>query len=324
VSEDIRQAGLSGEGSLFMTFRSTAGAMRLAPVTLVLALAGCGGGSAGQGTQAAGSAAVQIAAAPPPSAVPTSNPTPTPGPAATSTSLVALAAPAGTATPAPLAPLDLSGMWLWNWNGKWMASEWNNANSQIPWRYDHVVRQSNGDIKFRLDAAGSAQLQALNGTPAYSRGLWEVEATLPQLREGMVVAPLWLYDPASKDEIDFEFVGRRGLDVTLHAYPGGVHKQNTVRLFAGTDMSGRRMRFGIRLDETAGTAAMLVDGQVMHSWSKAQLGYFVTKPVKPLIELWAADPRLSWLTAWTGTWTPLAPGDSRTMTVHGYGFTPID
>lgn len=289
-------------------------AVAFAPLALALASSGV------TTSQPAPTGVVQLPAATVPAPAPTPMPTPKPTAATVTTSATTLAPVPVALTPLP--PLDLSGMWLWNWNGKWMASEWGNGNSQIPWRYNHVVRQSSGDVKFRLDSAGAPQLQALNGTPAYSRGLWEAEATLPQLREGMVVAPLWLYDPASKDEIDFEFVGRRGLDVTIHAYPGGVHKQNTVRLFAGIDMSGKRLRFGIRLDEAAGTSAMLIDGKVVHSWSKAQLGFFVTKPVKPLIEVWAADPTLAWLTAWTGTWAPLATGDSRTMTVHGYGFSP--
>ena len=299
-----------------MIRRFAAAGASLALVPLAFALAQSGGGV----VQPVSSGLVQL---PVTTAVtPTPSPTPTPKPTSsvlttTTTSLVT--AP----VLAKLAPLDLSDMRLWNWNGKWHASEWAHANSTIPWRYNRVARQTNGDVRFRLDATGAPQLQAQGGIPAYSRGLWEVEATIPALREGMVVAPLWLYDSASKDEIDFEFVGRRGLDVTMHAYPGGVHKQNTVRLFAGTDMSGKRMRFGIRLDDTAGTATMLVDGKVVHTWTRAQLGWFVSKPVKPFIELWAANPKLTWLTAWTGIWAPLKSGEHRTMTVHGYGYTPI-
>ena len=291
----------------------------LAFAPLVFALATTGSGSTTPATTGS-TGLVQLPAAPKPAPAPKPTATPTPKATAATTATVPVA-------PAPvlakLAPLNLADMWLWNWNGKWHASEWDNGMSHIPWRYSRVQRQSGGDVKFRLDATGAPQLQALNGTPAYVRGLWEVDATLPALREGMVVAPLWLYDQTSKDEIDFEFVGRRGLDVSLHAYPGGVHKQNTVRLFAGTDLSGKRMRFGIRLDQAAGKVTMLIDGKVVHTFDKAKLGWFVSKPVKPFIELWAANPKLTWLTPWTGVWAPLPSGDHRTMTVHGYGYTPI-
>ncbi len=302
-----------------MIRRFAAAGASLAFVPLAFALATSGGTTT---TRTTTSGVVQLPATTAVTTAPAPKPTPKPkktAKAETTTFTTTSTAP----VLAKLAPLDLSDMKLWNWNGKWHASEWNHASSTIPWRYNRVARQSTGDVKFRLDSTGAPQLQAQGGTPAYSRGLWEVEATLPELREGMVVAPLWLYDSASKDEIDFEFVGRRGLDVTLHAYPGGVHKQSTVRLFAGTDLSNKRMRLGIKLDQTAGTAIMLVDGKPVHTFDKAKLGWFVTKPLKPLIELWAADPSKTGLTQWTGVWKPLASGDHRTMTVHGYGYTPI-
>ena len=289
----------------------------LAFVPLAFALAQSGGGT----VQPASTGLVQLPATT--AVTPAPSPTPTPKPTSSVVATTTTSVVTAPVTLAKLAPLNLSDMRLWNWNGKWHASEWNNGFSTIPWRYNRVARQTNGDVRFRLDSTGAPQLQAQGGTPAYSRGLWEVDATIPALREGMVVAPLWLYDSASKDEIDFEFVGRRGLDVSLHAYPGGVHKQSTVRLFAGTDLSGKRMRFGIRLDQTAGTATMLVDGKAVHTFDKTKLGWFVSEPVKPFIELWAANPKLTWLTAWTGTWAPLKNGEHRTMTVHGYGYTPI-
>lgn len=302
-----------------MIRRFAAAGASLAFVPLAFALATSGGTTT---TQTSTSGIVQLPATTAVTTVPAPKPTPKPKKTAKVTATTFTTTSTAPVV-APLAPLDLSDMKLWNWNGKWHASEWDHASSTIPWRYNRVTGQANGDVKLRLDSTGAPQLQAVNGTPAYSNGLWEVEATLPQLREGMVVAPLWLYNSANKDEIDFEFVGRRGLDVTLHAYPGGVHKQKTVRLFAGTDLSGKRMRFGIRRDDAAGKIAMLVDGKVVHTFNKAYLGWFVTKPVKPFSELWAADPSKTWLTQWTGVWKPLASGDHRTMIVHGYGYTPI-
>jgi hypothetical protein len=240
-----------------------------------------------------------------------------------------MAAPAAAATPArapavaALLPLNLSDMQMWNWNGKWLASEWDNVNSTIPWRYNHIVQQSGKDTVFTLDAAGAPQLQAMNGTPAYTRGLWETEVTLPSLREGMIVAPLWIYDTGSKDEIDFEFAGRRGLDVSMHVYVNGAHQQNTVRLFAGTDMSGQRHRFGIKTDEAAGYVEMYVDGRRVHRWDRSSTTFFISHPMKPWIEMWPTNPSNAGFVQWAGQWKGLAANEKLRMTIHGYGYTAI-
>ena len=231
-------------------------------------------------------------------------------------------APAAIDARTPLPPLDLTGMALWNWNAKWHPSAWANPNSPIPWRPDYIGTRPGGDVVLRFDARGAPQLQALNGTPAARRGLWEADVTLPELQEGLIVAPLWLYDPESRDEIDFEFTGRRGLDVSMHVYVNGVHKQDTVRLFAGQDMSGQRKRFAIALDEDAGWVDMYVDGQRVHRWERAKTGYFIAKPLKPRIEMWAARPDNAGFVTWVGRWGGLPPGKMLTMTVHGYRLKP--
>jgi hypothetical protein len=240
-------------------------------------------------------------------------PTPMPTPTPPAPSVPALA---------QLKPLELSDMQLWNWNGKWLASEWN-SDGPIPWRYDHINQVTGKDTMFTLDAAGAPQLQALNGTPAYSRGLWETEVTLPRMREGMVVAPLWIYDTASKDEVDFEFAGTKGLDVSMHTYVNGAHQQNTVRLFAGTDMSGKRKRFGIKVDEAAGYVEMYVDGVLVHRWDRSKMTSFVSKPLKPWIQIWPTDPNNAGYVYWVGKWGGLSANEKLTMTVHGYGYTAI-
>lgn len=224
-------------------------------------------------------------------------------------------APAATTS---LPPLDLSGMRLWNYNAKWHASEWANAGGPIPWKADHVKPQPNGDVHLILDSAGAPQLQAVKGMTGYTSGLWETEVTLPQMQDGLIVAPLWLYHSGSKDEIDFEFAGTKGLDVSMHAYPGGVHKQKTVRLFPGQDMSGQRKRFGIRLDLQQGFADMYVDGQMVHRFDRTELGFFVSNPLKPFIEMWATDPNNAGFVSWTGGWKGLQPGERKVMVVHGY------
>ncbi len=232
------------------------------------------------------------------------------------------ATPIATA-PAALRPLDLSTMRLWNWGAKWIGSEWGNAMSPLPWKYSQISQPAAADTLLTLSAKGSAQLQGGGATAAMRDGLWETDVTLPRLKEGLVVAPLWLYDPASRDEIDFELAGRKGLDVTMHVYVGGVHKTSTKRLFAETDMSLQRKRFGVRVDQTLGAVEMFVDGKRVHIFERSKMGFFVSKPVKPWIELWAADPRNANFVAWVGKWPGLATGEALTMRVHGYGYTTL-
>lgn len=254
----------------------------------------------------------------------------TPLASVTATPAVALLAPKPpvqvvkpTEAASRLLPLNLTNMRLWNWNGTWHASEWSNAESPLPWKYNHVVQVAGGDTRFILDAQGSPQLQAQKGMPTYARGLWESDVTLPPMRDGMIVAPLWISDPVSKDEVDFEYAGRKGLDVTLHGNINGVLKSQTVRLFAGRDMSGERHRFGIRVDNVAGTVDMFFDGKRVHRWTKASVPFWISQPMKPWIHMWAANPTNSGFVAWTGTWKGIGPKESLVMTVHGYGYTPI-
>lgn len=226
----------------------------------------------------------------------------------------------GTTT-STLPRLDISTMKLWDWNQPWAASQWANPNSTIPWRFDRIAAQSDGRVLFLLDSIGAPQLQAVNGTPAQTSGLWEVDVTLPQLREGLVVAPLWLYNSTTRDEIDFEFAGLKGLDVTMHCYPGGVHKKVTTRLFPWQNLSGRRFRLGIRLNTTTGRAEMIVNGTTMRVFDRATTGFFISSGLKPFIEMWAADPSKTDLVNWVGTWRPLASGQRLTMAINGYRYS---
>ena len=248
----------------------------------------------------------------------------TPAPAAAKTPAKV---PAPVDAPAPklaaLLPLDLSDMRLWNWSGKWHASEWGNGMSPIPWKFDHITQPAATDTFFKLDAAGAPELQAMGGTPVYSRGLWETDVTLPQLKDGLVVAPLWIWDSNSGDEVDFEYAGRKGLDVTLHASLNGAMQQNTVRLFAGHDMSGERHRFGIKADAALGYVEMYVDGSRVQRWDRSTMSFFISHPMKPIISMWAADPNNAGFVYWVGQWPGLAPAETLTMTVHGYGYTAL-
>lgn len=287
------------------------GAMLVATMALCT-LSACGGGSGGSG--AAASAVVTV-----PSTSSSESTSSTKTSPATSGSSTQTAT--ATSALAELPPLDLADMALWNWDGIWHASEWDNEFGPIPWKYDRVQPRSDGSVDFVLDADGSAQLQAVNGTPARSDGLWEAEVTLPQMRDGVVVAPLWIYNSDTRDEVDFEFAGRKGLDVSMHTYVNGQHKSKTVRLFAGQDFSGRTMRFGIDVDTAGGVVEMLVDGEIAYVFDQADTGWFVSDPMRPFIQLFPMDPNNTGFVQWVGEWQGMAPGDEMRMTVHGYGYS---
>ncbi|WP_375401981.1 family 16 glycosylhydrolase [uncultured Sphingomonas sp.] len=287
-----------------------------AMVTVALLLAGCGGGSEGA---APGINIVPgaVAVAPVPAAAPAPAPETAQGSPEDLEALRYIKRGA-----ASLPPLDLSDMRLWNWGGKWHASEWGNWMGPLPWKYDHVSKAANGDVVMKLDSGGAPQLQAMDGMPPVATGMWETEVTLPKLKDGLVVAPLWLYDAQSSDEIDFEFAGRKGLDVTMHVKVNGQMQHMSSRLFAGRDMSGERHRFGIKVDQTNGYVEMYLDGYRVHRWDRSTSKGFVSRTLRPFIEMWAANPDDGGFVGWVGRWTGLADKETLTMTVHGYGYNP--
>lgn len=217
----------------------------------------------------------------------------------------------------PLPPLDLSDMQLWNWQGLWHASQWDHAFSDVPWRFDRVSQAAGGDTFLKLDVNGAPELQAIN-QPAHKKGLWEVDVTLPNEASGLAIAPLWLYNSSSKDEIDFEFVGTKGLQVNIHSYATGKHMQAPVMLAGTSGWSGRRVRFGIRTDLDAGQIDLLIDGAIVHTYHRsAHPGAFPATELKPFMSMWPAKSGLSWAETWLGTWA----GEPTTMVIHGYGFS---
>lgn len=214
-------------------------------------------------------------------------------------------------------------MRLWNYAGLWHASNWDNPFGALVYKYNHISEQSDGTVNFKLDMFGAPELQGQDGQGYHSSGLWEADVTLPEMRDGLVVAPLWLYNNKTKDEFDFEFIGRRGMEVTIHTYPNGVYRKKSKLLFSDQDWSGRRVRFAIKLSVDNGYAEMFVDGKMVHRFEKQEMGFFTASNMKPIISMWAADPNNSNFTQWLGRWAGIAPGEELVMKVHGYRYTPL-
>lgn len=220
--------------------------------------------------------------------------------------------------PPALDPLDLSDMRLWNWQAKWHASHWDHAFSDVPWRFGNVRKARNGDVFFDLDRNGAPELQGVNQV-AQRKGLWEADVTLPKLASGLVVAPLWVYNQSTKDEIDFEFAGQKGLQLTIHSFGSGSHRQAHVMVPNTGDWSGRRVRFGIHADIDGGWIKMLINGKTVHTFTRASSPEaFPVSDLKPFVSMWPAKSGLAWAESWVGRWD----GQPASMVVHGYRFSP--
>jgi len=219
-----------------------------------------------------------------------------------------------------LPPLDVTEMRPWNYDAAWHASQWDNDFSRIPWRSDHVTFAANGDVMMRLDRSGAPQIKSERRIAMADKGIWEVEVTLPEMRPGLVVAPLWLYNEGLREEIDFEFVGTKGLDLSLHAYPDGEYRKTVVPLFRGVDFSNCTVRFKIVADIPAGWAEMYIEDVLLHRFEKEDIGHFATGATRPIIEMWAARDDNRGFVQWLDKWQGLSAGEALTMRVHGYRY----
>lgn len=218
-------------------------------------------------------------------------------------------------------PLDAYDMRLWNYDAAWHASHWKNDFSFSPWRAEYVTRLRDGDITLKLDNKGNAQIKSGRKIAMAERGIWEVEVTLPEMRDGVVVAPLWLYNETHRQEIDFEFAGTKSLDLSVHSYLSGKHQQTTVSVFKGIDFSNCTVRFKIISDIQAGWASMYVENVLVHRFQKEIIGHFPTEKMRPIIEMWTARDDHSGLVQWVGKWQRLPDGDALTMRVHGFRYS---
>ena len=240
-------------------------------------------------------------------------------------SLAAAAVLAATTAQAPvaLAPLpDFSGVSLqpWDWSAPMAPSQWSEPKlGGYDWRFDHAVIRD-GALLLSVSERASGQVQT-NAAAASVAAFWEVDVTLPTMRDGLVAAPLWTFNAQTFDEIDFEVVGRTGLQLTIWSAVDGRHAAVWSDIVIRGDLSGKRYRLGVAY-EAGRRIRFFVNGVVVADVrpEDTPLGFPAT-PQKPYFDLWVANGLSS---DWAGTWRPL-PADQRlTMTLHGYqvGLTP--
>lgn len=220
--------------------------------------------------------------------------------------------------PAPLPNFAGVALRLWDWSAPFAPSQWSEPKlGGYDWRADHALIRD-GELMLSVSEKASGQVQS-NAAAAASSALWEVDVTIPPMRNGLIAAPLWTFNADTFDEIDFEVVGRKGLQLTIWSAVDGRHTAVWSRQVIDGDLSGHRYRLGIGY--VAGERIVfLVNGrQVAEVRPEDAPRGFPSTPQKPYFDLWVAnglDP------GWAGRWSPLRPGERLTMRLHGYRTTP--
>jgi hypothetical protein len=230
-------------------------------------------------------------------------------------------APPGPATASEPLP-DWQGVRLeaWTYKNRFFPSSWPEGKlGAYDWTAGNAV-VSGGNLLLSVTERGSAQVQTSAPPTA---GFWEVDVTLPDMVPGLVAAPLWLMSADTEaDEIDFEFIGTKGLTITAWARVEGAKRKVWERgvddpIIPG-DLSGRRFRLGLAYQPN-GFIEWYIDGTLAARITPADTdGKFPTLPMRPYFDLWVAkgtDPR------WAGNWTPMQDGRKLTMSLGGYRYS---
>lgn len=211
---------------------------------------------------------------------------------------------------------------LWKYDNPFFPSQWSEPKlGGYDWKASNV-KIVDGELQLTVSEKASAEVIG-GGKSDSSSARWEVDVTLPTMRPGLIAAPLWTFNDKAHEEIDFEIVGTKGLQLTVWANVNNKHKSVWVKWVRLGDLSGKRYRLGIEY-EAGKRVAFFVDGEEAAVVTPADTagGAFPNKPMKPYFDLWVAagdvmDPR------WAGKWEPMAPTDRLVMTIHGYKRTDI-
>ncbi len=199
--------------------------------------------------------------------------------------------------------------------------------------FENLIPQADGSMIARITGTTMAGLkweQEVNAKRTEAN--YKVEATLPDIRPGTIVAPLWLFSEGADEpgddahEWDFEFLHDR-LELNLHNGNGGFLLDAVHR-----DFSGHRVLLEIdrRTDIVTMRLTDLTDGfTFQRSFTPDSLAAmaqtrdaprdlrFPAAPMFPMMEFWVSNAE-----DWAGPAELLAPGEVRDMILHGYSITP--
>ncbi|WP_214472405.1 family 16 glycosylhydrolase [Mesorhizobium sp. dw_380] len=206
---------------------------------------------------------------------------------------------------------------LWKYSNPFVPSQWSEPKlGGYDWKAANV-KIVDGALQLTVSEKASAEVMS-GANSASTSAKWEVDVTLPKMRPGLIAAPLWVFNDKAHEEIDFEFVGTRGLQLTVWANVDNKHKAVWVKWALLGDLSGKHYRLGIQY-EGGKRVTFSIDGKDVAVVTPADTagGAFPNKPMQPYFDLWVAggaimDPR------WAGKWEPMAASDKLVMTLHGY------
>ncbi len=199
-------------------------------------------------------------------------------------------------------------------------------------RFDRIIPLPDGSLLHRLDqGAGAAIKWEKELRRARTEGHYVVEATINDIRPGVVYAPLWLFAEGPEEwghEWDFEIMDGR-LEYNLHNGSGGFNMRRVEK-----DLGGHRVRYEIirrpgkvtmrvtSLSEDWSDELVVTPNMVAEWAAREGAPENLRFPpdnvsMYPVTELW----RCRW-PDWCGRWQELPPGKYVEMTVHGYRVDP--
>ncbi|PAP96609.1 family 16 glycosylhydrolase [Mesorhizobium wenxiniae] len=212
---------------------------------------------------------------------------------------------------------------LWKYNNPFVPSQWGEPKlGGYDWKAANA-KIVDGALQLTVSEKASAQVVA-GGKSDFSSARWEVDVTLPTMKPGLVAAPLWTFNDKAHEEIDFEFVGTKGLQLNVWANVDNQHKSIWLKWIQLGDLSGKRYRLGIEY-EAGKRVAFLIDGKEAAVVTPADTlgGAFPNKPMKAYFDLWVAAGAVM-DAGWAGKWEPMPASDKLVMTIHGYRRTDVD